>query len=61
MRSLSGVLAMAGPVRRDPVVLAAVAESNRILVQNAALIRELAAVEEALVRGKWKKRRSTSR
>jgi hypothetical protein len=61
MPSLIGVLIMAAPVQRDPAVAAAVAESRRVLAENAALVRELAAVERALVRQEWKKRRSTSR
>lgn len=59
MRSLIGVLTLQTPPRRDSRVLEAVAESNRILDRNAELIKELAAVEQALRQKKWKKRLST--
>lgn len=48
-------------IRRDPEVAKAVAESNRILERNRALVAELAAVEHALMEKKWKKQSPTSR
>lgn len=58
MSSLFGVLVQSAPMR-DPEVKAAVAESRRILAENAALIKELAAVERGIKKRAWKKDRST--
>ena len=60
MASVLSVFFATAP-RRDPEVVKAVAESRQILDENAALVRELAAVELALARQSWKKPRSTSR